>query len=172
MNYARHGTTRMQHNERHRTRSPPPPRPSQRLRLSRIIRMRNRAEKHAVRWCHLTHQVNAGASVHSREPKARVVEVYPYFVSKRFINHSIIIKSCQAYPEHIVMCHNAKTGVTAKKTAAIHERQTRFALRHHQNTSSNKNPIFVFLPDSLAVRLLSSSFAFNFCKLQLSYLHI
>ena len=27
-----------------------------------------------------------GASVHSREPKARVVEVYSYFVSKRFIN--------------------------------------------------------------------------------------
>ena len=93
-----------------------------------------------------------GASVHSREHKARVVEVYLYFVSKRFINHSIIIKSCQTYPEHIVMCHNAKTGVTATlstiivdpKTAAIHERQTRFTLRHHQNTSSNKNQIFVF----------------------------
>ena len=134
--------------------------------------MRNRAEKHAVRWCNLTHQVNTGASVHSREPKARVVEVYLYFVSKRFINHSIIIKSCQTYPEHIVMCHNAKTGVTATlstiivepKTAAIHERQTRFTLRHHQNTSSNKNQIFVFLPDTLAVRLSSPSFAFNFCK--------
>ena len=103
-----------------------------------------------------------------------------YFVSKRFINHSIIIKSCQTYPEHIVMCHNAKTGVTATlstiifepKTAAIHERQTRFAIRHHKNTSSNKNKIFVFLPDTLAVRLLSSSFAFNFCELQLSDLQI
>ena len=78
------------------------------------------------------------------------------------------------------MCHNAKTGVTATlstiifepKTAAIHERQTRFTLRHHQNTSSNKNQIFVFLSDTLAVRLFSSSFAFNFCKLQLSYLQI
>ena len=78
------------------------------------------------------------------------------------------------------MCHNAKTGVTATlstiifepKTAAIHERQTRFTLRHHQNTSSNKNQIFVFLPDTWAVRLSSSSFAFNFCKLQLSYLHV
>ena len=78
------------------------------------------------------------------------------------------------------MCHNAKTGVTATlstiifepKTAAIHERQTRFAIRHHKNTSSNKNKIFVFLPDTLAVRLLSSSFAFNFCKLQLSDLQI
>ena len=143
--------------------------------------MRNRAEKHAVRWCHLTHQVNAGTSVHSREPKARVAEVYPYFVSKRFINNSIIIKSCQTYPEHIVMCrHTAKTGVTATlstiifepKTAAIHERQTRFTLRHHQNTSSNKNKIFVFLPDTLAVRLFSTSFPFNFYKLQLSYLKI
>ena len=106
--------------------------------------------------------------------------MYPYFVSKRFINHSIIIKSCQTYPEHIVNCHNAKTGVTATlstivfepKKAVIHESQTRFALRHHQNTSSNKNEIFVFLPDTLAVRLLISSFAFNFCKLQLSYLQI
>ena len=53
--------------------------------------MRNRAAKYAVRWCHLTHQVIAGASVHSREPKSRVAQVYPYFVSKRFINHSIII---------------------------------------------------------------------------------
>ena len=26
--------------------------------------MRNRAEKHAVRWCHLTHQFIAGASVY------------------------------------------------------------------------------------------------------------
>ena len=72
------------------------------------------------------------------------------------------------------MCHNAKTGVTAAlsttifepKTAAIHERQTPFALRHHQNTSSNKNQIFVFLPDTLAVRLLISSFALNYCKLR------
>ena len=31
--------------------------------------VRNRAEKDAVRWCHLTHQVIAGASVHSREHK-------------------------------------------------------------------------------------------------------
>ena len=108
--------------------------------------MRNLAEKHAVRWCHLTHQVNAGASVHSREPKARVAEVYPYFVSKRFINHSIIIKSCQTYPEHIVMCHNAKTLSTIifePKTAAIHERQTHFALRHHQNTKIKS--LFFFL---------------------------
>ena len=70
------------------------------------------------------------------------------------------------------MCHNAKTGVTATlatiifepKTAAIHERQTRFALGHHQNTSSNKNQIFVFLPDTLAVRLLSPSFALTFAS--------
>ena len=32
-------------------------------------------------------------SVHSREPKTRVAEMYRYFVSKRFINHIIIIKS-------------------------------------------------------------------------------
>ena len=71
-----------------------------------------------------------GASVHSREPKARVAEVYPYFVSKTFINHIIINKSCQTCPAHIVKCHNAKTGVTTMlltiifepKTAALHER--------------------------------------------------
>ena len=33
----------------------------------------NRAEKDAVRWCHLTHQVFAGASVHSREHKTSLV---------------------------------------------------------------------------------------------------
>ena len=37
--------------------------------------MKNRAEKDAIRWCYLTHQFIAGASVHSREPKARVAEV-------------------------------------------------------------------------------------------------
>ena len=56
--------------------------------------MRNRPEKDAVIWCHLTHQfIVGGASVHSRERKTRVAEVYPYFVTKRFINHIIIIKS-------------------------------------------------------------------------------
>ena len=65
--------------------------------------MTNCAEKDAVRWCHLTHQFIAGASVHSREPSRGV---YPYFVSKRFINHSILTKSCQTCPAHIVMCHN------------------------------------------------------------------
>ena len=53
--------------------------------------MRNRAEKDAVRWCHSTHQFIAegisssrgrgeSTSVHSREPKATVAEVYPYFI--------------------------------------------------------------------------------------------
>ena len=69
--------------------------------------MRNRAEKDAVRWGHLTYQFVAGASVHSREPKTRVAEVYPYFVSKIFIKPSIIIKSCQTCRAHIVMCNNA-----------------------------------------------------------------
>ena len=71
-----------------------------------------------------------GASFHSREPKARVGKMYPYFVLKRFINHIIINKSCQTCPAHIVKCHNAKTGVTATlltmifepKTAVLHER--------------------------------------------------
>ena len=56
----------------------------------RAVIMRNREEKDAVRWCHLTHQFIAGASVHSREPKTRVAELYRYFVSKRFINHRVI----------------------------------------------------------------------------------
>ena len=34
-----------------------------------------------------------GISSYSREPRTRVAEVYRYFVLKRFINHSIIIKS-------------------------------------------------------------------------------
>ena len=65
--------------------------------------------------------LSRGASVHSREPKARVAEVYPYFVSKRFINHSIINKSCQTCPAHIVMCYNAKTGVTETLLTIIFE---------------------------------------------------
>ena len=55
---------------------------------------RNRAGKDVVRWCHLTQQfIAAGAYVHSRETKTRAAEVYRYFVSKRFMNPSIIIKS-------------------------------------------------------------------------------
>ena len=71
-----------------------------------------------------------GISSYSREPKARVAEVFSYFVSKRFINHIIINKSCQTCPAHIVKCDNVKTGVTATlltiifepKTAAFHQR--------------------------------------------------
>ena len=36
----------------------------------------------------------------------------------------------------------------------------------------NQNSIFFLLPDTLAVRLLSASFTFRFCKLQFSYLQI
>ena len=72
--------------------------------------MSNRAEKDAVRWCHLTHQVNAGASVYSREPKARVAEVCPHFVSKRFINRSIMIKSCQTYRNTLLCATMQKQG--------------------------------------------------------------
>ena len=100
--------------------------------VQHLAPMRNRAEKDAVRWCHLTHQVIAGASVHSREPKARVAQVYPYFVSKRFINHSIIIKSCQTCPAHFVMCYNAKTGVTETLLTIIFEPKTaRFTSARH-----------------------------------------
>ena len=49
--------------------------------------MSNRAEKDAVRWCHLTHQVFAG---HSREHKTSLVRCTD-ILSKRLINHSIII---------------------------------------------------------------------------------
>ena len=52
-----------------------------------IARTKQAAMTHNVRGKELTHQVIAGASVHSREPKARVAEVYPYFDSNRFINH-------------------------------------------------------------------------------------
>ena len=52
------------------------------------------------------------------------------------------------------------------KIGAFHERQT-----HHYDTSSIQNSIeFFFLPVTLAVRHLSSSFTFSFCKLQLLYL--
>ena len=37
--------------------------------------------------------VPLNTSVHSRETKTRVAEVYRYFVSNIFINHSIIIES-------------------------------------------------------------------------------
>ena len=65
--------------------------------------MRNRADKDTVRRCHLTHQFIGRASVHSREHKTRGADVYPYFVSKRFINRSIITNSCQACTAHLVM---------------------------------------------------------------------
>ena len=55
------------------------------------------------------------------------------------------------------------------KTAAFHECSTRFKLRH-QPTRYQIKIKSVFLPDTLDVRLLGSSFAFSFCKLQLSYL--
>ena len=74
-------------------------------------------------------------------------------------------------PAHIVMCHNAITGVTATlltiifepKTAPFHKRYTRFKLRHHHDTSPNQNQIFFSSSDSLAVRLLSSAFASSSC---------
>ena len=44
------------------------------------------------RWP-LTTGVAQGRYFCSREPKIRVAELYRYFVSKRFINHSVIIKS-------------------------------------------------------------------------------
>ena len=134
--------------------------------------MRNRAEKDAVRWCHLTHQVIAGASVHSREPKTTVAEVYPYFVSKRFINHIVINKSCQTCPAHIVKWHNAKTGVTATLLTIIFEpKRARFTSARHVlsyviiTTRAQIKIKLFFIPDTLAVRLISSSFTFSFCKL-------
>ena len=105
--------------------------------------MRNRAEKDAIRWCHLTHQFIAVASVHSREPKTRVAEVYPYFVSKRFINHSI----CQTCPAHIVMCINIGNGHVINehfraKNSCVSPPLDTFNLRHHHDTSSNQNQMF------------------------------
>ena len=55
---------------------------------------RNYVEKGAVRWCHLTHQFTAGGEVnpHPFIPVNPKVELRS-FVSKIFINHSILIKS-------------------------------------------------------------------------------
>ena len=41
--------------------------------------MRDRAENDAVRWCHLTHQIIAGASVHSRGHKTSLVRCTDIF---------------------------------------------------------------------------------------------
>ena len=41
-----------------------------------LVSMRNRAEKDAARWRHLTHEFIAGASVHSREPKTKVAPIF------------------------------------------------------------------------------------------------
>ena len=54
--------------------------------------MRNRAETDAVRWCHLTHQFIAGASLHSHERKTRVADVYRHFFEEIY-KCSIIIKN-------------------------------------------------------------------------------
>ena len=50
--------------------------------VSNVLNININTEKDAVRWCHLTHQFIAGASVHSREPKARVAEVYTYLFQR------------------------------------------------------------------------------------------
>ena len=103
--------------------------------------MRNRAEKDAVRWCHLTHQVIAGASVHSREHKTSLVRCTDIFfeeIYKPLYNNL----RAEKYARHTFY---AKTGVSATllmiifkpKTAAFHERSgalTRFALHHTQDT--------------------------------------
>ena len=52
--------------------------------------MRNRAGKDAIRWCHLTHQFIAGASVHSRKPKISAAEVYRYFFEEIYKPYLII----------------------------------------------------------------------------------
>ena len=46
--------------------------------------MSNRAEKDAVRWCHVTHQVFAGASVHSREHKTSLVRCTDIFFEETY----------------------------------------------------------------------------------------
>ena len=100
-------------------------------------------------------------SVHSREPKARVAEVYPYFVSKRFINQNIIIKSCQTCPVHTVMCYNANTGVTETLLTIIFEPKTaRFTSARHVLSyviTTTRAQIQIkcvfFLPDTLSSQL-------------------
>ena len=59
--------------------------------------MRNRAERDAIRWRHLTHQFIPGGGGHqfialNTKLELRRVSV-PTFFSKTFINHSIIVKS-------------------------------------------------------------------------------
>ena len=54
----------------------------------------------------------------------RCTHILFQFLSKRFINYIIIIKSCQTYPAHIVMCYNAKTGVTETLLTTIFEPKT------------------------------------------------
>ena len=132
--------------------------------------MRNRAEKYAVRWCHLTHQVIAGHQFIAVNPKLELRRC-THILFQRFINHIIINKSCQTCPAHIVKCNNSKkTGVTATLLTIIFEPNTaRFTsarhvlteLRHHHDTSPNKNKIFSSSTSQLF-------FYFIFCKLQLS----
>ena len=87
----------------------------------------------------------ARSSVHSREPKTRVPEVYTYryFGSKIFINHSMrnmpgthcYVPQCiNRGNDHIISTIIFKPKTC--KTAAIHERQTLI-----QDTSSNQNAI-------------------------------
>ena len=90
------------------------------------------------------------------------------------------VKSCQKCPAHIVMCYNAKTGVTETLLTIIFEPKTaRFTSARHVLSyaiTTTRAQIEIkccfFLPDTLAVRLLSYYFAFSFCKLQLSNLQI
>ena len=93
--------------------------------------MRNRAGKDSDRWCHLTHLFIAGASVYIREPETRVAEVYQYFVSNRFINHSIIHELRNIPGTHccVPQCINSGNGHVIYKT------KTRAPVARHVTSS-------------------------------------
>ena len=117
--------------------------------------IRNRSEKDAVRWCHLTHQFIVGGISYSREPKTRVAEMYRHFFPKRE-THVRVPQCINTSNGHVINDH-----LQAKNSCVSRALLTHFALRHHQDTSSNQNKIFFSPPDTLAVQLLSSSFCFQ-----------
>ena len=129
--------------------------------------MMRRAEKDAVRWCHLTHLFIAEASVHSSKPKTRVAELYRYFVSKRFINHSVIIDLAEKHDRHTFLCINSGNGHVTNDHLQAKNTSAGLAPRYVITTTLAEIKIlynFVLLPDTLVVRLIGSSFTFSFAS--------
>ena len=118
---------------------------------------------------HTIHQFIAGASVNSHEPYYVVAEVYRYFVSKRFINQLRNMPDTHCYAPQCIYINSQiiNDHLQAKNSCVSRVLNTRFALRHHQDTSSYQNSILFFFLIlwlfNFSVLLLLLAFASSCC---------